>query len=92
MRAFREMPHSVTMETSNFMMLGRETRLPDTLSYNPSSGEESSKNEYVVAMEQRMKVAHQLLGDQQAQVKEENEGEPLRFAVNDLVLLENRRR
>ena len=31
MRAFRSTPHSVTGETANFMMLGRELRLPDQL-------------------------------------------------------------
>lgn len=40
-------------------------------------------------MEKRSKVAQQLLRDQQTQVKEEDKDEPLRFAVDDIVLLEN---
>ena len=35
MRAFRGTPHSVTGETANFMMLGRELRLPDQLQLPP---------------------------------------------------------
>ena len=35
MMAFRGTPHSVTGETANFMMLGRELRLPDQLQLHP---------------------------------------------------------
>ena len=35
MRAFRGTPHSVTRETANLMMLGRELRLPDQLQLYP---------------------------------------------------------
>ena len=36
MRAFRGTPHSVTGETANMLMLGRELRLPDLVDCNPS--------------------------------------------------------
>ena len=35
MRAFRGTPHSVTGETANLMMMGRELRLPDQLQLYP---------------------------------------------------------
>ena len=41
MRAFRGTPHSTTGETANFMMFGRELRLPDSLVYDIPSSEES---------------------------------------------------
>ena len=35
LRTLRGTPHSTTGETANFMMYGRELRLPDTLLYDP---------------------------------------------------------
>lgn len=81
MRAFRGIHHSITKETSNFMMQGKETCLSDTLQYNPSPSEESLQNKYVIAVRKRIKVAHQLLRDQQAQVKKKMRTSPCGLLV-----------
>jgi len=34
MRSYRSTPHSSTQETPNFLMLGRETQVPEHLTYH----------------------------------------------------------
>ena len=43
MRTIRASPHKQTGETANFMMLGRETRLPEHLMYGPAADGNSSR-------------------------------------------------
>lgn len=49
MRTFRGMPHRTTQETSNFMRLQGETRLPNALRYNPQMQENDTTNRYVTS-------------------------------------------
>jgi len=46
MRAYRSTPHSATQETPNFLMLGRETQVPEHLAYHVPAPE-SPVHEYV---------------------------------------------
>jgi len=46
MRAYRSTPHSSTQETSTFLMLGRETRVPKHLTYHVPAPE-SPVHEYM---------------------------------------------
>ena len=43
MRTIRVSLHKQTGETANFMMLGRETRLPEHLMYGPAAGETTTR-------------------------------------------------
>ena len=92
MRAYRGTPHSVTGETANLMMLGRELRLPDQLEYYPPPTDFSPQHEFVVDINERLKQAHEALRQQQLEIRQEDQEKPPLFATEDLVWLENRRR
>ena len=47
MRAFRATPHSVTGETANMLIYGREVRLPDQLVCPTPPAEEMRREQYV---------------------------------------------
>ena len=92
MRAFRGTPHSVTGETANLMMLGRELRLPDQLQLQPPPAEITPQHEYCKELVERLGVAHEVLREQQRAVRQEDQEEPLLFSPGDMVWLENKRR
>ena len=92
MRAFRGTPHSVTGETANMLMLGRELRLPDLVDCNPSEAKTFLEHEYVVEMQERLERVQGILREQQMETRGEDTAEPLLYKVGDLVLLENKRR
>jgi transposase InsO family protein len=92
MRALRGTPHGVTKETPNFMMLGRELRLPDQLCISTPPEDPKPTHQYAVELEERLRTAQEVLQEQQWQVKQEDTEEPLLFKDGDLVWLENRRR
>ena len=92
MRAFRGTPHSATGETANFMMLGRELRLPDQLQIHPPPVEIEPQHLYVQQMVERLQTVHDMLREQQREVRQEDQEEPPLFSPGDMVWLENRRR
>jgi transposase InsO family protein len=92
MRALRGTPHSTTGETANLLLLGRELRLPDQLVYDPIPRQDQPRHEYVTEMQARLESVHELLREQQVQVRQADQEEPPLYVVGDLVLLENRRR
>jgi len=84
MRAYRSIPHSATQETQNFLMLGRETRVPEYLTYHVPVPE-SSVHEYVGRLIEIMGKAHDALWAQQWQIRTENLEEPPLYQVGDWV-------
>ena len=92
MRAFRGTPHSVIGETSNYLMLGRELRLPDQLHHHPPQEELDSTNDYVIGLDQRLRTAHAVLRQQQLEIRDGDQDEYLMFTKGDLVLFSNKRR
>jgi len=84
MRAYRSTPHSSTLETSNFFMLGRETRVPEHVIYHVPAPE-SSVQDYVDKPVKRMKTAEEVLREQQWQVKSGDLDDPLLYKVGDCV-------
>jgi len=76
MRAYRSTPHSTTQETPNFLMLGRETRVPQHLTYHVPALE-SPVHEYVESLIEVMGKAHDALRAQQWQTRTEDSEEPL---------------
>ena len=92
MRTFRSTPHSATGETPNFLMHGREVRLPDTLVYEKPAFEEELADQYAQRLVETMELAHSLARQRQWQAVSEDSMEPPIYVVGDLVWLENRRR
>jgi len=64
MGAYRSTPHSSTQETPNFLMLGRETWVPEHLTYHVPAPE-SPVHEYVEKLVKIMGRAHDALRAQQ---------------------------
>ena len=73
-------------------MLGRELRLPDQLQYHPPPAEFQPQHRFVQATKERLDQTHELLRQQQAEVRQEDHEEPLLFTEGDLVWLLNKRR
>ena len=92
LRAFRGTPQSGTGETANLLMLGRELRLPDLLMNNPPPVEYQAQAEYTQDLIERLEETHELLRQQQMDVRQEDSEEPPLFQSGDLVLMQNVRR
>ena len=92
MRAFRGTPHSTTRETPKMLMFGRELRLPDQLQVQPPPVDLQQQHPYLIKLQERLEEAHQILRERQFAIRQGDSEEPLLFAPQDLVLLENKRR
>jgi len=91
MRAYRSTPHTSTGKTPNLLMLGRETRVPDHLTYHIPE-QDHSIHEYASELVEKMKVAHEILREKQWQVRKEDSGEPPLYQAGDWVWRVNYRR
>ena len=89
MRGIRSTPHRVTGETPNFLMLGRETKLPGALVLGTPSHEEPTVTDYAIGLKDRMTDAGDRLRAQQYDIRQEESGEPSLFMVGDLVWLKS---
>lgn len=89
MRTLRATPHRITGETANYLMLGRETRLPDALVIADDVGEELEVSEYAYALERRMKAAHQILLNKQQDIRMEITEEVPLYSEGDQVWLKS---
>ena len=92
MRAFRATPHSVTGETANSLLLGREVRLPYQLVCPTPLPEAVGRSQYVSELTERLEHTHELVRNQQRELRQQDGEEPLLFRAGDYVWLENRRR
>jgi len=75
MRVYCSTPHSSTLETLNFLMLGREARVPEHVTYHVLAPE-SSVHDYVDELVKRMRTAHEVLREQQWQVRSGDPDDP----------------
>jgi len=66
--AYRSTPHTSTSETPNLLMLGRETRVPDHLTYHIPE-QKYSIHEYASKLVEKMQVAHEILREKHWQVR-----------------------
>jgi len=89
MRAYRSTPHSSTLETPNFLMLGRETRVPEHVTYRVLAPE-SSVHDYVDELVKSMRTAHEVLREQRWQVRSGDD--PSLYKVGDWVWMTSHRR
>jgi len=81
-RAYRSTPHTSTGETPNLLMLGRETRVPEHLTYHIPE-QDYSIHEYASELVEKMRVAHEILREKQWQVRQEDSVEPPLYQVGD---------
>jgi len=84
MRAYHSTPHSSTKVTPNFLMLGRESRVPDHLTHHVSAPE-SPVHEYMRKLVELMENAHDALLEKQWQVWTKDSKEPPLYQVGDWV-------
>ena len=88
-RGIRSTPHQVTGETPNFLMLGRETKLPGALVLGTPSHEEPTVTDYAIGLKDRITDAGVRLRAQQYDIRQEESGRPSLFMVGDLVWLKS---
>ena len=91
MRTIRASPHKQTGETANFMMLGREVRLPEHLMYGPAASDTTSREKYAAELADRMEEAHDKLRGQQLQLRTGDRQEEPSFKAGQLVWLKTKR-
>jgi len=91
MQACRSTPHSSTLEAPNFLMLGRETRVPEHLTYHVPAPE-APVHEYVGKLIETMEQAHEAVLEQQWQTRTEDSEEPPLYQVGDWVWMVSYRR
>ena len=88
MRAIRASPHRVTQETPNFMMFGRELRLPDSLLPGAPSLEQTAQK-YVDSLQQNLAEVGRRLREQQWSLRTDTSEEPPLYQVGDKVWLKS---
>ena len=90
MRSIRSTPHTLTGETANYMMMGRQTRLPSSLTCPELLRDELSPAEYVIDLQQRLHdVGCHLRQQQDQQIVKEASEEPPLYVPGDRVWLKS---
>ena len=91
MRTFRATPHSRTSDTPNYLMMGREIRVPDTLQYDITDTSMQPVEEYARDLQNRMSEAHRLLRQHNITLRSDNLDEGPLYNNGDTVYLTNHR-
>ena len=77
LRTIRATPHRITGETPNFLMLGREVKLPADLLFQQEDPQELPVEEFVDELRRRLQKVHERLRQQQMEMPQpEEEGSP----------------
>jgi transposase InsO family protein len=90
MRSIRSTPHSLTEESPNFLMLGREITTPDTLDHAGLPAPES-REEYTNRIIEQSEKAQDIIRDMQKDIQRKDQVEPPLFKVGDKVWLDTKR-
>lgn len=90
MRSLRATPHSMTNETANYMMFGRELNLPDTLMGGYTT-QKQTRGEYAQDLSLKLREAHDFIRQQQHQIRQEDTTTEPKFIVGDLVWMKANR-
>ena len=91
MRVHRALPSTSTGETPNMLMLGRELRIPDQVTfYSPPT--QLPTSEYVTQMLTRLEKVHSMLRDEQRETRQADTDEPPLFQAGDQVWMKNHRK
>ena len=88
MRTLRATPHRITGESANYLMLGRETRLPPDI-LHPVSSPSYTEVEYVQDLQKRLQLAGAKLREQQQQTPWTDDLDEPRFTPGDKVWLKS---
>ena len=88
MRSVRATPHSTSHETHNYLMFGRELKLPGTLSH-PELSENKGRLEHAMDIQQRLSDAYELLRGSQKQLRTSDERSAPLYQEGDMVWLKN---
>ena len=91
MSVLRASPHRITGETANFLMLGREVRLPSTVTHDVTEDGLAFISEYAKNLAEKMTQAHDMLRKQQISARVEDTEEPSLFKAGDAVWLKSYR-
>jgi len=91
MRAYLSTPNSSRLETPNILMLGRETRVPEHVTYHVPAPE-SNVHDHVDKLVKRMRMAHEVLREQQWQVRTGDSDDPPLYKVGDWVSMTSQHR
>ena len=89
MRGIRATPHSTTLETPNYLLTGRELRLPDSLALEEPYEQPMLYTEFATELQQRMEEAGEKLRGQQFAIRQEEGDEPCLYMKGDLVWLKS---
>ena len=92
MRTFRSTPHSTTDQTANYLMFGRELRLPDMLVHSVPPSSPTPVHQYAANLDDRLRTAYEVLRQKQCDIRVESTEEPPLYAPGDMVLMVNKRR
>ena len=87
----RASPHRVTGETANFLMLGREVRLPHHLTNDVGLDKPQAISLYAQELIDRMQTAQQLLWNKQVIAQTLDSEEPPLFKAGEYVWLKSYR-
>lgn len=92
LRAFRAAPHSLTQETANSLMLGRELPLPDDSVYEKTPSKPAPRNIYVQQTKDHPREAHDFIRKRELDIRMEDTEEPPLYSKGDLVWLVSKRK
>ena len=81
MRTVRSSPHETTGETANYMMLGREVRLPDALDLEVIQSDDMDASEYARELQQRLHIAASHMREMQRKIMDATSEEPHVYSV-----------
>jgi hypothetical protein len=87
MRSIRSTPHSLTLESPNFLMFGREITTPDTLDHL-SLPQMADREEYTNQLIERSNQSQEILRDMQQQIISSNSNLSPLFKVGDRVWID----
>ena len=88
MRAFRATSHAATEKTANYLMLGRECRLPDQLTGGTHDVDENTRSEYASHMQHQLDTAYRLIRTRQMHPPRLPDQVDAIFKEGDLVLVQ----
>ena len=90
MRTIRATPHRITAETPNYLMLGRETKLPKDLLIPQAESPDMAVDEYALKLQRSLEVVGDRLRNlQQSSPRADQSEEPSRFQIGDKVWLKS---
>ena len=78
-----------TAETANYLMMGREVRLPEHLAHLETLDGEGTVTQYAAAFKERLRSVREPLRAQQTEVRIANAEEPSLYTTGDQVWLKS---